>query len=135
MTDLIEVKTADLAGEQLAWAVAKAEGLDVHVAKPHYGAPARVFVQYRGEATERCERYNPQESWALGGRLIQQCRVNLHTPQTSDDCWAAWVTIRDKDFCQGGWQPLVAVCRSIVTAKLGDTVQVPKELRMHRNGQ
>ncbi|MGE7352314.1 phage protein NinX family protein, partial [Pseudomonas qingdaonensis] len=48
MSDLIEVKTADLVGEQLAWAVAKAEGLDVHVAKPHYGAPARVFVQYRG---------------------------------------------------------------------------------------
>ena len=128
MTDLIEVNTAELMGEQLAWAVAKAEGLDVHVAKPHYGAPARVFVNYRGEATERCERYNPHESWALGGRLLQECQVNLHTPQTIDDCWAAWVTIRGKDFCQGGYQPLAAVCRAIVAAKLGDTVQVPKEL-------
>ena len=34
MTDLIELKTADLVGEALAWAVAKAERLDVHVAKP-----------------------------------------------------------------------------------------------------
>ncbi|WP_210014968.1 phage protein NinX family protein [Pseudomonas palmensis] len=128
MTDLIEVKTADLVGEQLAWAVAEAEGLDVHVAKPHYGTPARVFVQYRGESTERCERYDPHESWALGGRLIQQHQVNLHAPQTSDDCWAAWVTIRGKDFCHGGWQPLAAACRAIVATKFGDTVQVPKEL-------
>ena len=80
MTDLIEVKTADLVGQQLAWAVAKAEGLDVHVAKPHYGAPARVFVNYRGEATERCERYSPQENWALGGPLVEKYKLDLGAP-------------------------------------------------------
>ncbi len=39
MTDLIEVKTADLAGEALSWAVGKAEGLDVLIAPPIYGNP------------------------------------------------------------------------------------------------
>ena len=42
MTYLVEVKTADLTGAALDWAVAKAGRLDVHVAKPHYGAPARL---------------------------------------------------------------------------------------------
>ncbi len=35
MTDLIEVKTSDLVGEQLAWAVAKAEGLAVYLEGMH----------------------------------------------------------------------------------------------------
>ena len=36
MTDLIEVKTADLAGEALGWAIGKAEGLDLQLAPPGY---------------------------------------------------------------------------------------------------
>lgn len=125
MTDLIEVKTADLVGEQLAWAVAKAEGLDVHVAKPHYGVPARVFVQYRGEATERCERYNPHESWALGGRLIEKYRVGFGL---YSDSFFAVTGLDDTSGDADGLTHLIASCRAIVAAKLGDTVQVPKEL-------
>lgn len=126
MTDLIEVKTADLLGEQLAWAVAKAEGLDVHVAKPHYGTSARVFVQYRGEVIERCERYNPQESWVLGGPLKTKHQIG--------DCpvrggWAASPGRPNEptDWLIGA-TPLVAICRAVITKITGWTVQVPKEL-------
>lgn len=67
MTDLIEVKTADLVGEQLAWAVGKAEGLEVLLAPPIYGNPWRVFVRYTGEVTIRDVRYDPHENWSLAG--------------------------------------------------------------------
>lgn len=44
MSELIEVKTADLVGEQLAWAVGKAEGLDVRLAPPGYnGVPGECL--------------------------------------------------------------------------------------------
>ncbi|MCV9917755.1 DUF2591 domain-containing protein [Pseudomonas sp. BT-42-2] len=128
MTDLIEVKTADLVGEQLGWAVGKAEGLDVLLAPPIYGNPWRVFVRYTGEVTIREVRYNPWDDWALGGPLIEKHMVSLHCPQSTDDVWAGWVITDKGEFCQAGDSALIASCRAIVAARLGDTAQVPKEL-------
>lgn len=128
MTDLIEVKTADLQGEALGWAVGKAEGLDVLLAPPQYGNPWRVFARYQATATEHTKRHNPWQDWALGEPLIEKNMVSLHCPQSTDDVWAGWVITDKGEFCQGGDSALIASCRSIVAAKLGDTVQVPKEL-------
>lgn len=128
MTDLIEVKTADLQGEALGWAVGKAEGLDVLLAPPQYGNPWRVFARYQATATEHTKRHTPWQDWALAGPLIEKNMVSLHCPQSTDDVWAGWVITDKGEFCQGGDSALIASCRSIVAAKLGDTVQVPKEL-------
>lgn len=128
MTDLIEVKTADLAGEALGWAVGTAEGLELILAPPEYGNPWRVFARYRASATEHTKRFNPWEDWAVGGPLIEKRMVSLHCPQSTDDVWAGWVITDKGEFCQAGDSALIAASRSIVAAKLGDTVQVPKEL-------
>ncbi len=128
MTDLIEVKTTDLADEALGWAVGMAEGLALHLEPPQYGNGWRVFAIYRGEATERCERYNPWEAWVLGGPLIANRMVSLHCPQSTDDVWAGWVITDKGEFCRAGESALIAATRAYVAAKLGDTVQVPKEL-------
>ena len=129
MTDLIEVKTADLAGEALGWAVGKAEGVDLQLAPPGYnGVPWRVFARYQGQAIEHTKRFNPWEDWAVGGPLIEKRMVSLHCPQSTDDVWAGWVITDKGEFCQAGDSALIAACRAIVAAKLGDTVQVPKEL-------
>lgn len=128
MTDLIEVKTADLVGEALGWAVGKAEGLNLELVPPQYGNPWRVFARYQGQAIEHTKRYNPGEDWALGGPLIEKHMVSLHCPQSTDDVWASWVITNKGEFCQAGDNALIATCRAIVAAKLGDTVQVPKEL-------
>ncbi|MNM55271.1 hypothetical protein D3C81_664070 [compost metagenome] len=128
MSDLIEVKTADLVGEALGWAVGKAERLNLELVPPEYGNPWRVFVRYRATATERSERYNPWKNWALGGPLIEKQMVSLHCPQSTDDVWAGWVITDKGEFCQAGDSALIASSRAIVAARLGDTVQVPKEL-------
>ncbi len=128
MTDLIEVKTADLSGEALGWAVGIAEGLELHLEPPHYGNGWLVFSIYRGEVTERLKRWNPWEDWALGGPLIERRMISLHCPQSTDDVWAGWVITEKGEFCHAGYSALIAAPRAIVAAKLGDTVQVPKEL-------
>lgn len=128
MTDLIEVKTADLTGHALDWAVAQAEGLEVFLVGPQYNVPWRVFWKKRGQALQWDVLYNPHQDWALGGLLIEKNMVSLHCPQSTDDVWAAWVITDKGEFCQPGDTALVAACRAIVSAKLGDTVQVPKEL-------
>ncbi|MFJ4444740.1 phage protein NinX family protein [Pseudomonas sp. NPDC089422] len=121
MTDLIEVKTADLSAEALGWAVGKAEGLDVFLAPPQYGNPWRVFARYQATAIAHAKRYNPWEDWALAGPLVEKHRVWMHVSGTT---WSALITA----WVNGCDQPAVAICRAIVADKIGDTVQVPKEL-------
>ncbi|WP_367239109.1 phage protein NinX family protein [Pseudomonas fulva] len=125
MNDLVEVKTGDLAGEALGWAVGIAEGLALHLEPPQYGNGWRVFAIYRGEATERCERYNPWEAWALGGPLIAKYRIGFGL---YSDSFFAVTGLDDITGDADGLTHLVAAMRAIVRARLSDTVQVPKEL-------
>ncbi|CAM3899235.1 hypothetical protein CCOS865_02168 [Pseudomonas reidholzensis] len=135
MTELIEVKTADLVGEALGWAVGKAEGLDLHLAEPSYnGVPWRVFARYRATVTERTERYNPWEDWALGGPLIDRVDPEeRRAPKVlgGGRCAEVWIELDGGDARVGfgrGETRLIAACRAYVAAKIGDTVQVPTEL-------
>ncbi|WP_225785696.1 DUF2591 domain-containing protein [Pseudomonas sp. Marseille-P9655] len=128
MTDLIEVKTADLTGEALGWAVGMAEGLELELEPPYYNTSWRVFARHRYTVTEQAKRFNPWEDWAVGGPLLQKHNVSLHCPQKDWDYWAAWITDNGKDVAQGADLPLPAACRAIVAHRIGDTVQVPKEL-------
>ncbi|MDN5519157.1 DUF2591 domain-containing protein [Pseudomonas sp.] len=125
MTDLTEVKTADLVGEALGWAVGTAEGLDLFMAPPEYGNPWRVFARYQGQAIEHTKRYNPWEDWAVGGPLLANYRVGFGL---YSDSFFAVTGLDELPGDADGSTHLVAACRAIVAAKLGDTVQVPKEL-------
>ncbi|MNP04698.1 hypothetical protein D3C76_966220 [compost metagenome] len=128
MTDLIEVNVANLSGEVLGWAVGKAEGLDVFLAPPEYGNPWRVFARYQGQAIEHTKRFNPWEDWALGGPLIEKYKLDLGAPMEMKlGPWNANTEWGHPSGQKGG-TALVASCRAVVAAKLGDTVQVPKEL-------
>lgn len=131
MTDLIEVKTADLSGEALGWAVGKAEGLDLHLEPPGYnGVPWRVFARHRGDVTEQSKRYNPWEDWALGGPLVETREITIQP--------SAWDWQRKCVLWRGQQEdenrffehvtPLVAAMRAVAHARLGNTVNVPKEL-------
>lgn len=137
MTDLIEVKTADLAGEALGWAVGKTEGLDLELVPPHYGNPWRVFARYRYTVTEQTKRYNPWEDWAVGGPMAVKYQVSL-IPEAHDgpegtemsQRWRASVYYRagehyGTEYCDTA---LIAACQAVVATEFGDTVQVPKEL-------
>lgn len=128
MSEMIEVMTSELAGEALAWSVAKAEGLTVFIADPQYGNPYRVMVHFKrdGKLLPQQDRFKPQADWSQGGPLIDKhVRQLRFYPADCDE--AAWCC----DTCDSwgeGPTALVAVCRAIVAAQLGDTVQVPKEL-------
>ena len=129
MPDLIEVSAANLSGEALGWAVAMAEGLDVYLEPPDYnGIPWRVFARYQGQAIEHTKRFNPWEDWALGGALIDKHHGSTqHCPGLSEE-----VQYSGGPGLAGIWSygptALVAFSRGLVHYKLGDTVQLPKEL-------
>ena len=128
MTDLIEVKTADLAGEALHWAVAIAENLEPFVQPPEYGNPHRVFLPkkyYIGE------RYTPSTDWSQGGPLIEKYNVQLSFNGHRSGGFCAYVC-NDNGVeyrpSGGGRTHLVAACRAVVASKFPNVVKVPKEL-------
>lgn len=111
--NMIEVKTAELSGAALDWAVGIAEGIPLQI-------PVRdvVWSQY-------CEVYSPSVRWDFCGPLIEYYQI----------CFAAYpnsyfATLAHNDHCGSamGGTHLIAACRAIVAAKLGDTVQIPAEL-------
>jgi len=133
----IEVRAADLSGAALDWAVANANGFAVQV-RPYAefcnaSTGHKVKVRYHRvwyEFDSDLEEYSPSADWAQCGFLIDKYRPDVQTNR--DGQIAAYLNNSLSDTeplaIGRGDAYLVAVCRAIVAARLGDTVQVPAEL-------
>jgi hypothetical protein len=111
---LVEVKTAELIGPALDWAVAKADGqLD------RFGVCAPAG-------------FKPSTDWNQGGPLIEEHQIWLTGPYRHRTEWKAGSGLAtDWDYRKSEFEgptPLIAAMRCLVASKLGDTVQVPKGL-------
>lgn len=112
------MKTNELTGAALDWAVAKCEGVKVLIIEQQIVWP---------------EDYEPSSDWALGGPIIERESIGV-TPITvtvGDDRgkrkWFA--NHEDKADFQDGPTALVAAMRCYVASKLGNEVDIPKELQ------
>ena len=127
MTDMIELKTAELVGPALDWAVAEAEGHEPLVV-PTGRAECSVGVILAMDDGPKGFACRPSTDWSQGGPLIEKHNVQLLPPGRE---WEAQTDMRQgpsfwaKAF---GSTALIAACRAIVAAKLGDTVRVPAAL-------
>lgn len=135
MTDMIEVKTAELAGPALDWAVAEAEGIQRFVMGNDWPGNSAVDDAADRDRVVICnligrlvvarggwsDEWKPSASWAQGGPLIDKHRMSF---------WGGENYVYA--VCAGGegygLTHLIAACRAIVAAKLGDTVRVPAAL-------
>jgi len=133
MNGMIEVKTADLIGSALDWAVAQAAGW-VSAKIVAIMTPSKTY--YEIHAPSGLE-LRPSTDWCQCGPLIAKYQVAL-VPEAHDgnegaemsDRWYADV------YYSGGQQyttghcdtALIAACRAIVATVFGDMVSVPKEL-------
>lgn len=124
----MKIKTAELIGEALGWAVAIAEGLSPIIAPAAYGNPARVFVQSSSEFVDDY-RYRPWQDWTDGGQLIDKHQFNIVAGNTHGLCvvksWSMGVVARTYP---DGETHLIAAMRAIVAARLGEEVEIPNEL-------
>jgi len=106
----MKIKTAELTGAALNWAVAMCEGLI------NGDALDVGFIREGG--------YTPSTDWAQGGAIIERERISLL--DQGGDCWLA--------IC--GWKEvfgdtqLVAAMRCYVASKMGDEVDVPEEVTL-----
>lgn len=97
------MKTNELTGVALDWAVAKAIGEYKPVAVPRYST-----------------------DWAQGGPIIEREGISLDQYHDFPN-WAASCP-PESGFNWFGPTPLIAAMRCYVASKLGDNVELPKEL-------
>lgn len=96
------MKTSELTGAALDWAVAKCEGT----------------LHDDGSVSDY---FQPSTDWSQGGKIIEREGIALYL--YGDNKWNA---MAEKE-CQGA-TPLVAAMRCYVASKLGDEVQLPEEI-------
>jgi Protein of unknown function (DUF2591) len=119
------MKTAELTGAALDWAVARLESKASPV-----GMDSADILLYRSTATNAFmyKRWAIPYStnWAQGGPIIE--REGFCVMKTG----AAWCCTTNGNelhsHAQRGDTPLVAAMRCYVASKLGDTVEVPSDL-------
>ena len=104
------MKTSELTGAALDWAVAKCEGITEGKDKAWY--------------YDRRDTYNYSTNWAQGGPIIEREMIEL-VPQSAS-LWDAMY--RGQHIPNDGPTPLIAAMRCYVASKLGDDVEIPEEL-------
>ena len=103
------MKVTELTGAALDWAVAKCEGITEGKDKAWY--------------YDRRDAYNYSTNWAQGGPIIERERIEVR--------YRVGVSVRaliDGKHEQYGNTQLTAAMRCYVASKLGDEVEIPKEL-------
>lgn len=133
------MKTKELTGHALNWAVAMAEGDKVY--RPRLGRPSNWDKEaYLADGSDdrwvvRVENasvahfvdwtYNPSGDWMQGGPIIEREKLDVFC---SGNVWDASTGDRHPNVIKSGTTPLVAAMRCYVASKLGDEVEIPAEL-------
>ena len=122
------MRTQDLIGAALDWAVAKCEGYECEFGDEVSG-PWLVPQEGYLHDEKPLASFRPSTGWAQGGPIIERENISVgyqgHLGVPLDSLWYATNRV---DACGFGQKPLIAVLRCFVTSKLGDTVDVPEEL-------
>lgn len=122
-----KIKTSELYGPALDWAVAKAEGKNITLMRNDDGSlfPQPVWA-------DGLWQQNYSTSWAQGGPIIERERIDLlGMVRGAGGPWTASAPRKN----HVGWRhlaeghtPLIAAMRCFCFTKLGDVVDIPEEL-------
>lgn len=120
------MKTSELTGPALDWAVAKCEGELLR--NDYYTHESEgVFMLESGEVSWV---YSPSTKWNQGGPIIEREVVSLGK---EEGAWRALCWGVDGPnpelYSMNGPTPLIAAMRAYVASRLGDEVEVPEELK------
>lgn len=119
------MKTQNLTGAALDWAVAKAQYTDGR----YIGLGMRgCEVANSPDRADISHHFSPSTNWSQGGPIIEREHISLTSPSTTLTMfWTADIGLERK-FTQYDHDPLIAAMRCYCCSKLGDEVEVPDEL-------
>ena len=108
----MQIKTSELQGAALDWAVAKCE---------------RVEFTYEDHPRHEMVNMHYSTDWSQGGPIIEVEITRVEN--LGDGRWAAYKNSKDETHRLTGPTPLVAAMRCYVASKIGDEVEIPEELK------
>lgn len=128
------MKTSELTGPALDWAVAKAGGgIDQDISIGGYITKAIVIDNGRPLSMTYGDTYAPSENWEQGGPIIEQEKITwsmvLNPEGSAERRWLAFSYRYGSSKAVAGPSMLVAAMRCFVASKLGDEIDIPEELR------
>ena len=114
----MKIKTSELSGAQLDWAVAMCEG--------YAEGPSGSFWITEDD----CVDFKPTTDWSQGGPIIERERIATEFLRWNPDdrqvgVWEAEHYEYGKSSKRHGPTPLIAAMRCYVASKLGEEVEVP----------
>ncbi len=120
----MKIKTNELTGAALDWAVAKCEGAtdEWHTDKPFFwdGVPC---IRSGGHDVN----YRPSTNWSQGGPIIE--REGMTIALDAFGWEARHYDGETEPWTMTGDTPPIAAMRCYVASKLGDEVEIPEELK------
>ena len=128
----MKMKTVELTGAALNWAVAMCEGWKYTTARDSTGQyPWLIKV---GKDIDP-KQYRPSSNWMQGGPIIEREGISVAKVGRSlgdamaphPECWAAHI---DGAYCRYGTTPLIAAMRCYVASKQGDEIEIPEEITL-----
>ena len=123
------MRTSELQGAALDWAVAKCEGVFVQISNGGWWVfDSDAFSEFRNDYNDsKLQAFQPSTDWSQGGPIIE--REGIHIKKHPSD-WIAlpYDSVFSEEAYQQGPTPLVAAMRCFVASQLGDEVDVPDEL-------
>jgi hypothetical protein len=115
------MKTSELTGAALDWAVAKCEGRGIE-----FDDPRDPWLTRDGIADQPLHSYTPSTDWAQGGPIIEREGISIGAHLDGGEWFA-------RDYWgmneQAAEKPLIAAMRCYVASKLGDNIDIPEELK------
>jgi hypothetical protein len=125
------MRTSELTGAALDWAVAKCEGYtDLHkidgrmAHEPQLG----MYPPRRAYGVMDLFELGFSTDWSLAGPIIEREKIGIITDPNDANIWIGSVYEPDWRFNRTGPTPLIAAMRCYVASKLGDTIDIPEEL-------
>lgn len=130
----MKIKTSELTGAALDWAVAKCEGYTPH---DDYGIPKLVTPGGSGVMLDvlgrpgyyHMRRYSTD--WSQGGPIIERECISIeYMDRGYFRCrkWRADKRVYTEYHYSNNTSPLIAAMRCYVASKLGDEIEIPEEL-------
>jgi hypothetical protein len=122
MENTTPIKTSNLEGKALDYAVALCEGLDafklVNLTKRLPGIDPAFYIPHYST------------DWAQGGPIIERERIEFSILASKDEHILAIGSNRDKGclVAEEGITYLIAAMRCYVASKMGESVNIPNEL-------
>jgi len=118
------MKTSELIGPALDWAVAKCENTGKLI---KLGYVYEIVVNISADLGGGEAVYTPSTNWSQGGPIIEREKLMLwHDTRYTKYWWRAKHENNAVVFY--GPTPLIAAMRCYVASKLGDEVEIPEEL-------